>query len=76
VAKVVTLHYRTLSPKYMAAERVAQTILDEFTLDQLMEVRYTDIMHSVRAMKIPYSGHDITDLAAQYLHEKGIKVWR
>ncbi len=30
VARAVTLHYRTLSPKYRAAEKVAQTILDEY----------------------------------------------
>jgi len=76
VAMAVTLHYRTLSPKYRAAEKVAQTILDEFRLDQPLEVKYRDIMQKVRAMKIPYSGPDVADLAAQYLHEKGIKVWR
>jgi len=76
VARAMTLHYRTLSPKYRAAEKVAQTILDEFKQDQPMEVKYMNIMHRVRAMKIPYSGPDVADLAAQYLHEKGIKVWR
>jgi len=76
VAQAVTLHYRTLSPKYRAAEKVAQTILDEFTVNQPMEVKYTDIMQRVRAMKIPYGGPDVADLASQYLHEKGIKVWR
>lgn len=76
VARAVTLHYRTLSPKYRAAERVTQTILDEFTDDQLLEVKYTEIMQRVRAMKIPYSGPDIADHAAQYLQEKGIKIWR
>jgi len=76
VARAVTLHYRTLSPKYRAAEKVAQTILDEFRLNRTMEVKYTDIMHMVKTMKIPYSGSDVADLAAQYFHEKGIKVWR
>ena len=55
---------------------MAQTILDEFNRDQPMEVKYRDIMHRVKAMKIPYSGPDVADLAAQYLHEKGIKAWR
>jgi len=27
-------------------------------------------------MRIPFKGADIADLAASYLHEKGIKVWR
>jgi len=76
VARAVTLHYRTLSPKYRAAEKVAQTILDEFKRDQPLEVKYTEIMQRVRAIKIPYNGPDVADLAAQYLHEKGIKVWR
>jgi len=76
VARAITLHYRALSPKYRAAEKVAQTILDEFKRDRPMEVKYRDIMQRVKAMKIPYSGPDVTDLAAQYLHEKGIKVWR
>ncbi|MBW1716777.1 MAG: hypothetical protein JRJ77_13285 [Deltaproteobacteria bacterium] len=74
VARAVTLHYRMLSPKYRAAEKVVQTILDEFTLDQPLEVKYTDIMVKVKAMKIPYSGPDVADLAAQYIQEKGIKV--
>ena len=76
VARAIMLHYRTLSPKYRAAEKVAQTILDEFKRDQPMEVNNRDIMHRVKAMRIPYSGSDVADLAAQYLHEKGIKVWR
>ena len=38
VARAVTLHYRTLSPKYRAAEKVAQTILDESKLGQPKEV--------------------------------------
>jgi len=59
-----------------AAEKVAQTILDEFTEDRPMGVKYADIIVRVKAMKIPYSGPDVADLAAQYLHEKGIKVWR
>jgi len=76
VARAMTLHYRTLSPKCRAAEKAAQTILDEFTEDRPMEIKYGDIMLRVKAMKIPYSGLDIADLTAQYLHEKGFKIWR
>ena len=72
----MTLHHRTLNPKYRAAEKVAQTILDKFRLNQPLEVKYRDTMQRVKAMKIPYSGVDIADLADQHLHEKGIKVWR
>jgi len=75
VARAVTLHYRTLSPKYRAAEKVAQTILDEYK-DRPMEVNYKDIVLRVKEMKIPFRGPDITDLAAKYLHEKGFKIWR
>ena len=75
VARAVTLHYRTLSPKYRAAEKVAQTILDEFK-DRPMEVNYRDIVLRVKEMKIPFRAPDISDLTAQYLHEKGVKVWR
>jgi hypothetical protein len=35
-----------------------------------------DIMHRVKAMKIPYSSPDVANLAARYFHEKDIKVWR
>ena len=76
VAKATTLHYRTLSPKYRAAEKVAQTILDEFREENDLEINYRVIMLKVREMKIPYSGPDVAVLAAQYLHEKGVKVWR
>ena len=75
VARAITLHYRTLSPKYRAAEKVAQTILDEYR-GRATEVNYRDIMLRVKKMKIPFKSPDIADLAAQYLHEKGIKVWR
>jgi hypothetical protein len=40
------------------------------------EINYRDIMQQVRELKIPFKGPDIADLAAQYLHERGIKVWR
>ena len=69
------LHCRTPSPKYRAAEKVAQTILDEYR-GRPTEVNYRDIMFRVKEMKIPFKNPDIADLAAQYLHEKGFKIWR
>jgi hypothetical protein len=70
-------HYRMLSPKFRVAEEVAQTILDEFAEKGMpLEINYRDIMQQVRELKIPFKGPDIADLAAQYLHERGIKVWR
>ncbi len=70
-------HYRMLSPKFRVAEEIAQTILDEFSeAGKPMEINYRDIMSQVKELKIPFKSPDIADLAAQYLHEKGIKVWR
>jgi predicted transcriptional regulator len=70
-------HYRMLSPKFRVAEEVAQTILDQFHEKEApLEIKYTEIMIHVKELKIPFKGPDIADLAAQYLHERGIKVWR
>jgi hypothetical protein len=77
IAKALKLHYRMLSPKYRVAEEVAQTILDEFQeTGKPLEIQYREIMGKAKALKIPFKGPDIADLAAQYLHERGIKVWR
>jgi predicted transcriptional regulator len=77
VSTALKHHYRMLSPKFRVAEEVAQTILDEFAENGMpMEINYRDIMLQVRELKIPFKGPDIADLAAQYLHERGIKVWR
>lgn len=77
VARAVILHYRTLSPKYRAAEKVAQAILDDFyKKGKPMEISIRDIFVQVKALKIPFTSPDIADLAAMYLHEKGVKVWR
>jgi len=77
VAEALRLHYRMLSPKYRIAETVAQTILDEYRKKgKPREVTYREIVIHVKELKIPFMGPDIADLAAQYLHENGIKVWR
>ncbi len=77
IAKALKLHYQMLSPKYRVAEEVAQTILDEFQESgKPLEIQYRDIMGKAKELKIPFKGPDIADLAAQYLHERGIKVWR
>lgn len=77
VSKALKHHYKMLSPKFRVAEEVAQTILDEFAVTgAIKEVNYRDIMTQVKVLKIPFKGPDIAELAAQYLHEKGIKVWR
>jgi hypothetical protein len=77
VAKALKIHYQMLSPKYRVAEEVAQTILEEFQgSGKPLEIQYRDIMGKAKELKIPFKGPDIADLAAQYLHERGIKVWR
>jgi predicted transcriptional regulator len=77
VSSALKHHYRMLSPKFRVAEEIAQTILDEFSeTGRPMEINYRDIMTQVKELKIPFKSPDIADLAAQYLHEKGIKVWR
>lgn len=77
VVKAVALHYRSKSPKYRAAEKVAQDILDNYILaQQLSEISYRTILIVIKEMRIPFAMPDIADLAAQYLRERGVKVWR
>ena len=77
VSSALRLHYKMLSPKFRVAGEVAQTILDEYQeAGKPLEINYRDIMGQVKSLKIPFKGPDIAELAAQYLHERGIKVWR
>lgn len=76
VAAALKLHYRMLSPKYRVAENVAQTILDQYTQKGQREISYRDLVSAIKEMNIPFKTPDIADLAAQYLGEKGLKVWR
>lgn len=76
-ARALRLHYRLLSPKYRIAEEVAQSILDDYiTPRQVTEITYREIVIQVKELKIPFSSPDIANLAARYLHERGITVWR
>ncbi len=77
IAKVLRLHFQLLSPKFQVAETVAQTILDEYiTKRKLDEISYKEIVVQVKALRVPFRTPDIADLAATYLNERGIKVWR
>ena len=59
------------------AEEVAQTILDEYiTPRRVDEISYREIVIEVKELRIPFRAPDIADLAARYLHDLGIKVWR
>jgi predicted transcriptional regulator len=76
IAAALKHHYRTLSPKYRVAEEVAQTILDQYVKKGREEITYRDLLDQIKEMHIPFKAPDIADLAAQYLVEKGVKVWR
>jgi len=76
VREAQLLHMRLCSPKYRTAEKVGQTILEEWMSKGLQEIHYHEIMREVKELKMPFRGSDIADLAAQFLHEQGIKVWR
>ena len=77
VAKCLRLHFKLLSPKFQVAETVAQTILDEYITKRKMdEISYREIVVQVKALRVPFRTPDIADLAATYLNERGIKVWR
>ncbi len=77
VARALRLHYRMLSPKFRVAEGVAQSIMDEYIAKRnVSEISYKEIVIQVKEMKIPFRTPDIANLAADYLHDKGIKVWR
>jgi len=77
VATSLRLHYKMLSPKFRVAEEVAQTIMDEYIVKRNVdEISYKEIIIQVKELRMPFRTPDIADLAADYLHERGIKVWR
>jgi predicted transcriptional regulator len=77
VADTIKLHYKMLSPKFLVAEEVAQTILDEYiNRRKIDEITYKEIIMQVKELRIPFRTPDIANLAANYLNDKGIKVWR
>lgn len=77
ISNAIRLHYKMLSPKFRVAEEVAQSILDEYiSVRNIYEISYKEIVIQVKELKIPFRTPDVADLAANYLLEKGIKVWR
>ncbi len=77
IAKALRNHYKMLSPKFRVAEKVAQTIIDEYiTKQNVLEISYREVVVKVKEMHIPFKTSDIATLAATYLHEMGVKVWR
>jgi hypothetical protein len=56
---------------------VAQTILDEYSsAGMLEEIEYKAIIIQVKELRLPFKTPDVAELAAQYLYERGVKVWR
>jgi predicted transcriptional regulator len=77
ISNSLRLHYQLLSPKFQVAETVAQTILDEYiTKRKVDEISYREIVIQVKELRVPFRTPDVADLAATYLNERGIKVWR
>ncbi len=77
VANALKLHFRTMSPKFKVAEEVAQTILDEYaSKGKVTEITYKELMIYIKEMRIPFKAPDIAELAAEYLFENGMKVWK
>jgi len=59
------------------AEEVTQTILDEYiTARSINKISCREIVVKVRELRIPFRTPDIADLAASYLNDLGINVWR
>ena len=76
VAAALRLHYKLLSPKYCVAEKFAQTILEEYREKNLNEIAYKVIVTRIKELRIPFARGDLANLAAEYLTEQGITVWR
>lgn len=76
VAQAINLHLRILSPKYRIAEEIAQKLLDDYLQREIEEITIREILIHISEMRIPFRTLDIAQFAAQYLHDRGVKVWR
>ena len=77
VQKAIILHKRLQSRKYLAAEKLAQTLLETYIPRMPRpEITVREIWMKVRELRIPYANPDIVDMATQILQEQGVKVWR
>ena len=76
VRKAVRLHNLLIgSRKYRIADDLAQTILEEFNEKGLKEISYKDIRIRVKALKIPFSTYDISQMVYAILVDNDLKVW-
>lgn len=78
VAAAIRKHYRSLSPKYRVAEKLVQTIIQEYLErnTHIDGITHRMILDIIKGQAEPYHTGDIADLAATILREQGVKVWR
>lgn len=78
IADAVRRHHRALSPKYRAAEELVQTVIQDYLerRGDLKEITQREVLAIVQKASSPFRPHDIAQIAATILHERGIKVWR
>jgi len=77
VAECINLHYRTLSPKYLIAEEIAQTILTDYLKQrQTNEISIIEIRKHIKSLRKPFVTSDLSSMVAEVLKEMGVKVWR
>ncbi len=79
VRKAVRLHNLLFgSRKYCIADDLAQTILEEFNEKGLKDPYYTfkEIRTRVKALKIPFSTYDISEMVYSILVDNGLSVWK
>ncbi len=76
IATALKIHNKMLSPKFRMAEQVANKIFEDYKEAGKLEINYTEIVRQIKILRLPFRGSDIPELAARYLHEKGMKVWR
>lgn len=77
VAAAIRLHYRSLSPKYLAAEKVAQSALTRFsTIRVYNTVTQRQLVDETRRLEVNYKVSDVAEIALEILHEKGVQVIR
>jgi len=58
------------------AEEIAQTILEDYSKRNLNELSFRELLIYVKEKRLPFRAGDIADLTAEYLTDRGMKVWR
>ena len=76
ISETQKLHFRLLSPKYIAGERLGQLILEEYLEPKHLDtITGKDVWGIARKQGIRGELSDIVNFAMRYLGEQGIKVW-